>query len=85
MNLVLLQNDGDDMKLYKPLFKEKDYKILASASSLNAIQKLISEYFYSPNIVLTPINDFQWSVANKKGVLNYIVELKKGRYIFKEK
>ncbi len=71
------------MKKYKQVKEET--KKLATSPTLEGIKKLIGQYFYSPNIVLTPISDNEWSVANLKGILNYKVILKNKRYIFQEK
>jgi len=69
-------------KRYESFFKE-DAKKLASSGDLEGITKMISKYWYSNNITLTPLSDKEWSVSNAKGLVNGFHVIKKGnKYIF---
>ena len=54
---------------------------LATASTLEGIEKLINRYFYSTSCKVNPET---FEITNSKGkISNVKVEKKKGRFIFK--
>lgn len=59
------------------------WKLQGSAPSLDGIKKAIEKFWYTNNVVLTPVKDNEWSVANAKGVVDGCrVIFKGGRYRF---
>jgi hypothetical protein len=59
--------------------------LLATFPSLEAAQKGIGEYLYSPSTTLESITDKTWSVNNGKGRLEGFIVIKKGkRYRFEQ-
>ena len=65
-------------------YYEKGGKILASSSSLEGINKLISQYLYGSTITLIPSSDETnlYEVHNKKGKTQFYVEFSRGKYKF---
>jgi hypothetical protein len=58
-------------------------KVLATSSSLEGIQALISKYFYGSTITLTPVCENLWNVFTGKGqVENCTVSYARNRYHF---
>ena len=56
---------------------------LATAPTIQRIEQIINQYFYSTTYKVNPDN---LELTSSKGVnLNYFVEFKKGRYIFNQR
>jgi hypothetical protein len=61
-------------------------KLIATSPSLDKMTDLINRYFYSTTFYLEPKGENEYSVHNKKGLLNsYVVVKKGGRYRFEER
>jgi len=58
-------------------------KLLASATTLEALTKSISAFYYGSTITLHPIDGAAWSVHNRNGIIGTVlVRLKGERYRF---
>jgi hypothetical protein len=59
------------------------YKLLASAPTIEGIKRMIAEYFYGGEKELTANGENTWNVSGNKGlIIQYRVVLKKSRYRF---
>jgi hypothetical protein len=58
-------------------------KLLASSSTLEGIQKLITDFYCSSTITLEQVSKKEWNVFTLKGLCKGVkVYLKKNRYRF---
>lgn len=58
-------------------------KIIASASTKERLEKLINDYYYSNNLVITD-NNMIYNTLQDRFLIRAGVVLKKGRYQFRE-
>ena len=58
-------------------------KLIASATTKEKLEKLINEYYYSNNWVITD-NNMIYNTLKDRFSIGTIVVLKKGRYQFRE-